>query len=69
MTEKAPLVWSTDPLGLQFEPPRLHCEHVRPSTALKVLNIDLNADPDPDPASQNNADLDLQPWNTVIIFT
>jgi hypothetical protein len=50
------------------EPPGLHCERPRPSTALdfvplKLFNFDFNADPDPDfslmvipdPASKNNA--------------
>jgi hypothetical protein len=45
--------WSTDPLGLDFECPSLHCERPRPNTApfepLKLLNPDLN------PASENNA--------------
>ncbi len=49
--------WSTDPPGLQFDPPGLYCE------SLDVLDFDFNAGPDPainsnadpDPASKNNA--------------
>ncbi len=45
-------------------PPLCACAALHGSILpLKLLNIDLNADPDPDPVSQN-----LQAWNTVIIF-
>jgi hypothetical protein len=56
-----------------FEPPGLHCERPRPSTALfckllKLLNFDFNADSDlafhsnadSAPSSKNNADPDPQ---------
>ncbi len=37
--------WSTEPLGLHFEPPRLHCKHTRLSMAplepLMLLNVDF----------------------------
>jgi hypothetical protein len=65
--------WPTDPPDLRFEPPRLHVERPRPSTApfgpQKLLNFDFDADPDPsfhfnadpDPASKSNADSDPKP--------
>jgi hypothetical protein len=36
-----------DPLGLHFEPPRLHCERPWPSMVSKLLDLNLNTDPDP----------------------
>jgi hypothetical protein len=49
--------WSTDPPRLYLEPPRLHCELLRPSTppfwSFKALNF-----ADPDPAFFTNADPD-----------
>ncbi len=52
--------WSTDPPGIHFEPPRLHCERPLPSTipfsACETPAFHSNADPDPDPASKNKSD-------------
>ncbi len=54
--------WYTDPPGLHFEPPRLHCERqqlsIAPLELKELLNFDLN---NADPASENNADQDPQP--------
>jgi hypothetical protein len=56
--------FSTDPAGLHFEPPRLHCDSVSAHGFIlshqKLLNLDFNAYPDqafrphadPDPASK-----------------
>jgi hypothetical protein len=43
-------LWSINPPGLNFEPPGLHSERLRPFTALfasKASEFGLNADPDP----------------------
>jgi hypothetical protein len=52
--------WSTDSSGLHFEPPRLHCERLRPQRLhlelLKLLNFAFNAEPDPDPPFRSKKD-------------
>jgi hypothetical protein len=52
--------WPTDPTGIHFAPPRLHLSVHGPSRlhfdALKLLNIEANADPDT--AFHLNADPD-----------